>query len=99
MLRIRMSEISTPDEWSVYILKCGDGSYYTGIAKDIDKRVEEHRSGKGAKYLRGRGPLEIVFHQKTGSHGSALKYEIKIKKLPKPKKKELISNPSIFREL
>ncbi len=87
------------DEWLVYILKCGDGSYYTGITKDMEKRIGEHRSGKGAKYVRGRGPLEIVFIKNTDSHGSALKHEIKIKKLSKLKKKELISNPSIFIEL
>ena len=94
-----MIEISGPDEWIVYILKCGDGSYYTGIAKDIDKRIEEHRSGKGAKYLRGRGPLEIIFSKNVDSHGSALKYEIKIKKLSRSDKTNLISNPTIFDKL
>lgn len=89
-----MTEIIKTDEWSVYILKCGDGSYYTGITKDLDKRIDEHRSGKGAKYLRGRGPLEIIFSRNTDSHGSALKYEIKIKKLSKPEKTKLILNPT-----
>ena len=87
------------EEWTVYILKCGDGTYYTGITKDLDKRIEEHRSGKGAKYLRGRGPLEIIFSRNADSHGLALKYEIKIKKLSRPKKTNLISDPSIFNKL
>jgi len=99
LLRIQMTEVSTPDEWLVYILKCGDGSYYTGITKDLDKRIEEHRSGKGAKYLRGRGPLEIIFSKNADSHGAALKYEIKIKKLSKQEKTKLILNPTRFDKL
>ena len=46
--------------WKVYILRCGDGSLYTGIAVDVEHRLAVHRSGKGAKYTRGRGPLELV---------------------------------------
>ena len=46
--------------WFAYILRCGDGSLYTGITTDVDARLEAHRSGKGAKYTRGRGPLELV---------------------------------------
>lgn len=94
-----MTEVPGAEEWTIYILKCGDGTYYTGVTKDLDKRIEEHRSGKGAKYLRGRGPLKTVFNKKLDSHGSALKYEIKIKKLSRPEKTNLISDPSIFNKL
>ena len=47
--------------WYVYILRCGDGTLYTGITDDVDRRLAVHRSGKGAKYTRGRGPLEVVY--------------------------------------
>ena len=46
--------------WKLYILRCGDGTLYTGITTDVEKRLEAHRTGKGAKYTRGRGPLELV---------------------------------------
>lgn len=98
-MKKQIAEIPGADGWTVYILECGDGTYYTGIARDLEKRIGEHRSGKGAKYLRGRGPLEIVFSKKVESHGSALKYEIKIKKLPRPKKTTLISDPSQISKL
>lgn len=85
-----MSEPPAGDRWHVYILQCGDGTLYTGIAKDPEKRLEEHRNGRGAKYLRGRGPLKMVFHQLADSHGEALRLESKIKKLPRPEKLKLI---------
>ena len=47
--------------WYLYILQCGDGSLYTGITTDVEKRLEAHRSGKGAKYTRGRSPLELKY--------------------------------------
>jgi len=74
----------------VYIIQCGDGTLYTGIAKDVQKRLEGHRNGKGAKYLRGRGPLKMVFLQSVESRGEALHLEAKIKKLPRPEKLKLI---------
>ena len=78
--------------WKVYILRCGDGSLYTGITKDIPARLEQHRSGKGAKYTRGRGPLELVYREECGDHSAALKREIAVKRLTKPLKEELIHN-------
>ena len=53
--------------WYLYILKCGDGTLYTGITPDVEKRLEVHRSGKGAKYTRGRGPLELCYTEICGS--------------------------------
>ena len=94
-----MSDTPVKDNWTVYIIKCGDGTYYTGISNDVSRRLEEHKAGKGAKYLRGRGPLKVVFQEAAGTHGSALQYEIKIKKLSRSKKEELISNPSLFKKL
>ena len=76
--------------WKLYILRCGDGSLYTGITTDVERRLETHRSGKGAKYTRGRGPLELVYREECGDHSAALKRELEIKKLPREEKEELI---------
>ena len=76
--------------WKLYILRCGDGSLYTGLTTDVEKRLETHRSGKGAKYTRGRGPLELVYREECGDHSAALKRELEIKKLPREEKEKLI---------
>lgn len=77
--------------WYVYILRCGDDTLYCGITPDVEKRLEQHRSGKGAKYTRGRGPLELVYSEICATHSDALKREIAIKRLTRPQKIELIS--------
>lgn len=76
--------------WSVYILRCRDGSLYTGIARDVQMRLEQHRSGKGAKYTRGRGPLELVYTEECPDKSAALKREFAIKQLPREEKMNLI---------
>ncbi len=78
--------------WSVYIVRCRDGSLYTGIATDVRRRFLEHRrgAGRGAKYLRGRGPLRLVFTTPIGPRSRALRVECQIKKLPKARKEALI---------
>ena len=76
--------------WYLYILKCKDGTFYTGITTDVEKRLEMHRSGKGAKYTRGRGPLELVYSETCENHSQALKREWEVKKLPKEQKMQLI---------
>jgi len=78
------------DEWFIYLIRCKNGQLYTGITTDVQRRLAEHQSSKGAKYLRGRGPLQLVFQQKVGSRSDALKMEAAIKKLPKPAKEEFI---------
>lgn len=78
--------------WYLYILRCGDGSLYTGITTDVEKRLEAHRSGKGAKYTRGRGPLELVYREDCGDHSAALRREWELKRLTKEKKEDLIRN-------
>jgi putative endonuclease len=77
-------------EWSLYMVRCRDGKLYTGIAIDIERRIAEHRAGKGAKYLRGRTPLKLVFKKRIGSRSLALKVEQAVKKLPKCRKERLI---------
>ena len=76
--------------WYLYMLRCKDGSLYTGITTDVEKRLEAHRRGKGAKYTRGRGPLELVYREKCGTHSDALKRESEIKRLTRKKKQVLI---------
>lgn len=76
--------------WYVYLLLCGDQTLYCGITDNIERRMEAHRSGKGAKYTRGRGPLELVYAEACPSHSDALKRECAIKRLPKEKKQQLI---------
>ena len=69
--------------WSVYIIRCGDGSLYTGIATDVERRFGEHLSQgpKSAKYLRGRLPLEMVYQSEIGSRSQASKEELRIKRM------------------
>ena len=76
--------------WNVYILRCGDGSLYTGISTDVVRRLEEHRSGKGAKYTRSRGPLELVYREACPDKSAALKRELEIKALSRTEKLKLI---------
>ena len=75
--------------WELYILRCGDGTLYTGITTDVEKRLEAHRCGKGAKYTRGRSTLELVYREECGDHSAALKREAEIKKLSREEKLKL----------
>ena len=77
----------------VYILECSDGSLYTGIAKDVVKRVDEHNSSeKGAKYTKVRRPVKLLYQEPSDDRSSASKREYEIKKLTRLKKLELIEN-------
>lgn len=78
--------------WYLYILRCKDDSLYTGITTDVEKRLAVHRSGKGAKYTRGRGPLEVVYTEQCGTHSQALKRELEIKALSREEKETLIAH-------
>ena len=84
--------------WELYILRCGDGTFYTGIARDAEKRLEVHRSGKGAKYTRGRGPLQIVYRERCPDHGTALRREYAIKQLSRDEKERLILQSASLKE-
>jgi putative endonuclease len=72
--------------WCVYLLKCGDGSLYAGITNDLDKRLAAHKSGKGARYTRGRGPLKVVHQEEAADKPAALRREIQIKRLKRSAK-------------
>lgn len=76
--------------WQLYILRCGDGTLYTGITDDLPRRLKAHRSGKGAKYTRGRGPLELVYWEDCPDKSAALRREIAVKKLSRQEKLTLI---------
>lgn len=76
----------------VYMVRCKDDSLYTGWCKDLDQRVKTHNSGKGAKYTRSRLPVKLVYYEEINDMSEALKEEIRIKKLSKKKKEELVKN-------
>lgn len=76
--------------WYLYILRCKDNTLYTGITTNVEKRLQQHRSGKGAKYTRGRAPLELVYQQVCKDHTEALKREAFVKKLTRKDKEALI---------
>ena len=82
--------------WQLYILRCADGTLYTGIAVDAEKRLAMHRSGRGAKYTKGRGPLELVYSEACGTRGDALRREAAIKRLPRAKKLRLIEKKEVL---
>lgn len=77
------------DRWFVYLARCADGSLYTGIARDVAERIAAHDAGKGAKYTRGRGPLEVCAVRRCRSKGEALRLELAVKALPRPAKETL----------
>ena len=77
--------------YRLYILRCSDGSLYTGIATDVARRLDEHRnSARGAKYLRGRLPVELVFECDAGDRGNALRLERRVKRMSKQAKEALL---------
>ena len=80
--------------WFVYILRCSDDSLYTGVAKDLERRLDEHNSSSlGAKYTRARRPVSLVYREESVSRSDACKREAEIKKLPRHRKLKLISQP------
>jgi len=80
------------DRWTVYILVCADGSFYTGISKDLEKRIKVHNSGKGAKYTRGRLPVKLLWSEQIDNEGDARRKEILIKKMSRKEKEKMINS-------
>jgi putative endonuclease len=78
--------------WSLYILECGDGSLYTGISNNVEKRLTSHQSGKGAKYTRTHQPVKLMYVEKCGRQGKAMSREREVKRFPKKKKLNLIAS-------
>lgn len=77
----------------LYILRCGDGTLYTGITGDVERRLAVHQSGKGAKYTRGRGPLTVVYREACADKSAALRREAAVKRLSRAEKLALIAGP------
>lgn len=77
--------------WYVYILRCGDGTLYTGITPDVQARLTQHQQGKGAKYTRGRGPLALVYTESCADRAEASRREYAIKHLSRAEKEALIA--------
>jgi putative endonuclease len=74
------------DPWFVYLARCSDGTLYAGIARDVSARIAVHNAGRGARYTRGRGPLEKLVACKCASKGDALRLELAIKRLARREK-------------
>lgn len=74
------------NNWVVYLLECGDNTYYCGVTNDLKQRLHKHRMGKGAKYTRGRGPFQLLGQSAPMTKGEALSLEHQVKKQPRYKK-------------
>ena len=79
-------------KWGVYILRCGDGTLYTGITDNLPRRLEAHRAGRGAKYTRGRGPLTLVYWEEQTDRAAASRREWAIKQLTRTEKEALAAS-------
>ena len=82
----------SPSRWLVYLLRCSDGSLYTGITNDLPKRLKAHAAGKASRYTRSRLPVRLVYSEPQRSKSAALKREAAIKKLSRPRKNGLIDH-------
>ncbi len=80
-----------PHSWWVYMVRCADGTLYTGIAADVERRAAVHNRGRGAKYTRSRLPVQVVYREEWPSKGAALRREAAIKRLPRRKKLALLN--------
>lgn len=78
------------DRHYVYILECSDGSYYTGYTNNLEKRIERHQAGKGAKYTRGRTPVQLLYSKEYELKTDAMQEEYRIKQLSREQKEQII---------
>jgi putative endonuclease len=76
--------------WFVYVVRCCDGTLYTGVSRDVNARIAKHNQGKGARYTRGRTPVALLHTERKSSQGAALRREAAIKALPKREKLALV---------
>lgn len=79
--------------WSVYVLRCGDATLYTGVAVDVERRLAQHREGRGARYTRGRGPLALVARARCRDRSEALRVELAFKRLARVEKDAVLARP------
>lgn len=78
--------------WYLYILECKDGTLYTGITDDVERRIAQHNGGTGAKYTRGRGPVKLLYREECGSRSDASKREYAVHRMTRQEKLDLIQN-------
>ena len=91
---LKPTPIKSSSLWYLYLVRCANGHLYTGVTTDVARRFSEHQSGgiKSAKYLRGKGPLTLMYQEQVGRHGDALRREIAVKKLSRAQKLVLIES-------
>ena len=93
-MEVRESRIPAPANeaaWSLYILKCCDGSFYTGVTNDVDRRFRAHQEGRASRYTRTRRPVEIVYREACGSRSQALSRECAVKSMGRKGKEGLVA--------
>ncbi|TVP58523.1 MAG: GIY-YIG nuclease family protein [Halomonadaceae bacterium] len=84
--------MATKDDWFLYMVRTASGALYTGVSTDVQRRLQEHRSSpRGARALRGRGPLNLVYTQAVANRQQAQQLEHRVKQLPKPRKEDLVA--------
>jgi len=83
--------------WVLYIVRCADGTLYTGITNDLPRRIAMHDSGTGARYTRGRGPVTLVYRERHADRSSASKREYAVKRLTLVAKRELVASAATTR--
>jgi predicted GIY-YIG superfamily endonuclease len=84
-------EAAPAEIWSLYILKCSDGSFYTGVTNNIDRRLQKHQEGTASRYTRTRRPFVLAYSEECGSRSDSLVRECSVKALSRARKEELIS--------
>jgi len=79
------------ESWYLYVVRCADGTLYTGIARNVEERLAMHERGRGARYTRGRGPLELCAVRRCANKGRALRLEHAVKKLSRSEKEAMLA--------
>ena len=91
--------MQTMTPWFLYLIRTTDNKLYTGITTDVERRYQQHQSGKGAKALRGKGELTLAFSAPVGDRSLALRAEYRVKQLTKRQKERLVTEGAGFAEL
>jgi len=94
-VREETAPYASGDSWYLYILRCGDGSLYTGVTTDIDRRLKMHQEGKASRYTRAHQPVALVYREACGSRSQALARECAVKALPRKRKENLIAGERV----
>lgn len=89
------SKAKAKTQWWVYVLRCKDGTLYTGVTTHPDRRLAQHNAGTASKYTRSRRPVEMVYRERAKGHGAALRRELAIKKLSRAEKDVLVASQRV----